>query len=404
MNSNCPFVLHDDKQQLFLLLSENNIDAAKELVLNSKRGTVFSDAGFYAIAANKPEFVDFLFDNLDTLEGAPLSELLKMASFATQPNHYSAFAKATKGKLIVDNRGFITDAFVAATWNDNAEFLNWLLDNDYTPHDNYHTDSKLTWTLLDVVGHLGLHKCVCVLMARNFKATNFRNMKDNSWSYPWPEEELNSIEIWSHITNGIEDNYSDEGFFGVSANWFSKMSKSDSNTRYAALALLQKHCTELDISALESIDAARQIAQEKGKIKDYLEKLRTLPFSELSKEDVIIHLFFNAPLLKEPSDIEHALDMLEDIDNSLMFHPLSNDIFCFALKKQTYLKSRLKEIEAMPFVRLNNSLQGLLNRVSDEDECDLIDLDDLDSIMPDEDIFLDAEPEDLAEDDSEEHF
>tara|TARA_B100001105_G_C22370374_1_gene434732 strand:- start:932 stop:1657 length:726 start_codon:yes stop_codon:yes gene_type:complete len=241
-------------------------------------------------------------------------------------------------------------------------------------------------------------------MARNFKATNFRNMKDNSWSYPWPEEELNSIEIWSHITNGIEDNYSDEGFFGVSANWFSKMSKSDSNTRYAALALLQKHCTELDISALESIDAARQIAQEKGKIKDYLEKLRTLPFSELSKEDVIIHLFFNAPLLKEPSDIEHALDMLEDIDNSLMFHPLSNDIFCFALKKQTYLKSRLKEIEAMPFVRLNNSLQGLLNRVSDEDECDLIDLDDLDSIMPDEDIFLDAEPEDLAEDDSEEHF
>lgn len=404
MNLNCPFVMHDDKQQLFLLLSENNIDAAKELILNSKRDTLFSDAGFYAIAANKPEFVDFLFDNLDILEGAPLPELFKMASFATQPNHYSAFAKATKGKISVDDRGFISDTFSVATWNDNAHFVSWLLENGYTPLDNYHTDSALTWNLLDTVGHLHLHKCVVVLMAHNFKPSEFKKMKDNSWSYPWSEDELNAIDIWTHMIKGIEVEYSREGFFSILANWFSKMSKSDSNTRYAALALLQKHCTELPIEAYKSIDIARQIASEEGKLKGYLEKLSTTPFTQLLKEDVAIHLFFNAPLLKEPSDIEHALDMLEDIDNSLMFHPLSNDIFCFALKKQTYLKSRLKEIEAMPFVRLNNSLQGLLNRVSNEDECDLISIDDLESIMPDEDIFLDIEPEDLADDGSEEHF
>ncbi len=402
-----PFVMNDNKELLFSLLSENNIDAAKELILSSKdskRYTLFSDAGFFALAINKPELVDFLFENLDILEEAPLPELFKMATFATQPDHYSAFAKATKGKRSVGNGGFITDTFTAATWNDNAQFLTWLLENDYTPRDNYHTDSAHTWTLLDIVGNATLHKCELLLITHNFKPTSFKRMKVNSFLYPWPEEVLNSTEIWIHMIKWMHEEYVHEGFFSIAANWFSKMAKSESNTQHAALALLQKHCTGLEIPTADNVDIARTIAHEKGRMKEYLEKLSAHPFTHLFDYDVAIHLFFNAPLLEDPSDIEYAIDMLESAGHALGFDPLSNNVYCFALKNQTHLKARLKEIQAMPFVKLKPSLQTLLNKMDDDYALDSKECDDLDSPMFDEFEFLDTEPEKSSEDGSEEHF
>lgn len=395
-------VLLDDKVHLFELLSSGDISGATDYFLTCNNPYIRSDAGFIALSANKPEFIDVIFDNIDIFDKSYPHELLKQVTFASCVRHYEAIAKATYPDVTTTNNSYLDDIFTQVIYKDDALFLNWLLDNGFKPAANYDAeDSSRNYSLLDVSAHLRSYKCTSILIERGFETHHPTRLKDMAWAYPHSEANLNNAAFWKSMFKLGSKAGSPKRL----AEWIDKMTKSDRNVQFALTALLNIHCNNED--AIFEGDEFLYVTNASERIKGYLKALENRAFSSLDRDEVIISLFFNfnKPEVTTQWDINHALKHLKspslfsDLPHTgIDFNACSNKRYVAGLICQAGIYNTLINLSEVSFTSLDEELTNLLRHLDAELRVD----DDM-MILPDKaiDPFMEIV---LPDDDSEEHY
>lgn len=360
------------KRRLANLLASGDIKKATEYFINAPTTGIRTDAGFIALAHNKPEFIDVIFNHIELLRTNNPTDLLKQAQFASREDHYKSLADVTIPHVINNQQHFLEDLFSSVVYSDNAIFLNWLLDNGHNPPSNYAlSDDTETYTLLDVAGAFKSYKCISVLIERGFETRVPTRLKDTAWAYPYDEDMLNTTQQWELMLKYVEENEDPV----IVAEWADNMIKSGRNAHFALLSILSLHCDAKGMF-FEPYNI-NVLVKNSLKMSAYLDALSNRSFSSLSSSEAALALFFNKPLLTEEWDVVHALRKLS-VQNrdEIGFSLPSNDSFTMALTCQTELLEKLRLMRNQEFTTLSSACSNLLMSIESsmaDSEEDLLD-------------------------------